>query len=110
MSCPSPSRVPDEAPAEQLADPGAPAAADARPRGAVRGIWFVFYIGDYGWLTLAPTLFTDKGYSLADSTTYLIASGIGFLVGAYATTHFTDRIERKYSAAVIAWCGALRCS
>src|SRR5207302_9314721 len=30
------------------------------------GIWFVYYIGNYGWLTLAPTLFTDKGYSLAD--------------------------------------------
>ena len=39
------------------------------------GIWFVYYVGNYGWLTLAPTLFTDKGYSLADSTTYLIVSG-----------------------------------
>ena len=38
-------------------------------------IWFVYYIGNYGWLTLAPTLFTDKGYSLADSTTYLLVSG-----------------------------------
>ena len=66
------------------------------------GIWFVYYIGNYGWLTLAPTLFTDKGYSLADSTTYLIVSGIGFLVGAYATTHFTDRLERKYTTAAIA--------
>jgi MFS transporter, putative metabolite:H+ symporter len=46
-------------------------------------IWFVYYIGNYGWLTLAPTLFTDKGYSLADSTTYLVVSGIGFLVGAF---------------------------
>ncbi len=68
-------------------------------------IWFVYYIGNYGWLTLAPTLFTDKGYSLADSTTYLLVSGIGFLAGAYATTHFSDRIERKYSIAVfaVAW-------
>jgi putative MFS transporter len=66
------------------------------------GIWFVYYIGNYGWLTLAPTLFTDKGFSLADSTTYLIVSGIGFLAGAYATTHFSDRIERKYTTASIA--------
>jgi putative MFS transporter len=63
-------------------------------------IWFVYYIGNYGWLTLAPTLFTDKGYSLADSTTYLVVSGIGFLVGAFATTRFSDRIERKYSIAL----------
>ena len=99
---PEPEPVPDEAPAERF-----PIKALLRPPMLGRValfvvIWFVFYIGDYGWLTLAPTLFTDKGYSLADSTTYLIASGIGFLVGAYATTHFTDRIERKYSAAVIA--------
>ena len=29
-------------------------------------------------------------------------SGIGFLVGAYATTHFSDRLERKYTTAAIA--------
>jgi putative MFS transporter len=69
------------------------------------GIWFVYYIGNYGWLTLAPTLFIDKGYSLADSTTYLIVSGIGFLVGALATTRFSDRLERKYTTATsaVAW-------
>jgi putative MFS transporter len=71
------------------------------------GIWFVYYIGNYGWLTLAPTLFTDKGYSLADSTTYLVVSGIGFLVGAYATTRFSDRFERKYSIALVALAWAI---
>ena len=73
------------------------------------GIWFIYYIGDYGWLTLAPTLFVDKGYSLADSTTYLIVSGFGFVVGSYATTHFSDRVERKYSLAAIAavWAASL---
>ena len=81
-----------------------------RPRGCCSSaIWFVYYIGNYGWLTLAPTLFTDKGYSLADSTTYLIVSGIGFLVGAYATTHFTDRLERKYSTTVFAVAWGIRC-
>jgi MFS transporter, putative metabolite:H+ symporter len=29
-------------------------------------------------------------------------SGIGFLLGAYATTHFSDRFERKYSLALFA--------
>ena len=102
---PAPEPVPDEAPAE-----GFPLKALLRPPMARRlvlfiGIWFVYYVGNYGWLTLAPTLFTDKGYSLADSTTYLIISGIGFLAGAYATTHFSDRFERKYSAAAfaVAW-------
>ena len=34
-----------------------------------------------------------------------VVSGIGFLVGAFATTRFSDRFERKYSAALfaVAW-------
>jgi putative MFS transporter len=106
---PPPEGVADEAPAERF-----PLRALLRPPMVGRlalsvGIWFIYYIGNYGWLTLAPTLFVDKGYSLADSTTYLIVSGIGFLAGAYATTHFSDRIERKYSAACFAalWAVAL---
>ncbi len=99
---PPPEAVPREAPAERF-----PIAALVRPPMAGRlvlfvGIWFIYYVGNYGWLTLAPTLFVDKGYSLADSTTYLIVSGIGFLAGAYATTHFSDRFERKFSAATFA--------
>jgi putative MFS transporter len=99
---PEPERVPEEAPIEKV-----PIRTLLRPPhvgrvGLFVGIWFIYYIGNYGWLTLAPTLFTDKGYSLADSTTYLLVSGIGFLVGAYATTHFSDRMERKYSIAVFA--------
>jgi putative MFS transporter len=72
-------------------------------------IWFVFYIGDYGWLTLSPTLFVEKGYSLADSTTYLIVSGLGFLVGAYTTTRLSDRFERKLatSSFAVIWSVAL---
>jgi putative MFS transporter len=99
---PQPEPVPDEAKAERF-----PVAALLRPPmlgrvGLFVAIWFVYYIGNYGWLTLAPTLFTDKGYSLADSTTYLLVSGIGFLAGAYATTRFSDRLERKYTCAGVA--------
>jgi MFS transporter, putative metabolite:H+ symporter len=99
---PKPEPIPDEAPAERF-----PIAALLRPPmvgrlGLFVGIWFVYYVGNYGWLTLAPTLFVDKGYSLADSTSYLIVSGIGYLVGAFATTRFSDRFERKYTAAAFA--------
>ncbi|MFZ1995991.1 MAG: MFS transporter [Solirubrobacteraceae bacterium] len=102
---PAPEQVAEEPAAEAF-----PVKALLRPPMARRlflfiGIWFVYYVGNYGWLTLAPTLLTDKGYSLADSTTYLIVSGIGFLAGAFATTRFSDRFERKYSAALfaVAW-------
>jgi putative MFS transporter len=106
---PEPEPVPDEPPAERF-----PIRALLRPPMAGRlalfiGVWFLYYIGNYGWLTLAPTLFVDKGYSLANSTTYLLVSGIGFLVGAFATTRFSDRFERKYSASLfaLAWAGSL---
>ncbi|MBV9413424.1 MAG: MFS transporter [Solirubrobacterales bacterium] len=99
---PEPEPVAEEAPAERF-----PIKVLLRRPMAGRvllfvSIWFVYYIGNYGWLTLAPTLFTDKGYSLADSTSYLVVSGIGFLIGAYATTHLSDRFERKYSIAMCA--------
>ena len=104
---PPPEPVPDEAPAETF-----PLRALLRQPMAGRlvlfiAIWFVYYIGNYGWLTLAPTLFVDKGYSLADSTTYLIVSGIGFLAGAFATTRFSDRFERKHTAALFATAWAI---
>jgi MFS transporter, putative metabolite:H+ symporter len=106
---PQPEHVPDEAAAE-----GLPIRALLRRPMAARvglfvAIWFVYYIGNYGWLTLAPTLFTDKGYSLANSITYLLVSGIGFLAGAFATTRFSDRIERKYAimACAVAWGASL---
>ena len=68
-------------------------------------IWFIYYVGNYGWLDLAPTLLVSYGYDLKHSITFLLWSGIGFLVGAFATTLFSDRIERKFSlvAIAIAW-------
>ena len=103
--------MPDEAPAERV-----PIAALLRRPMAGRvalfvGIWFVYYIGNYGWLTLAPTLFTDKGYSLADSTTYLVVSGIGFL--RRRLRHHP--LQRPLRAQVLdwrcsRWCGRSRCS
>ncbi|MHB8660015.1 MAG: MFS transporter [Solirubrobacteraceae bacterium] len=99
---PHPESVPDEARAVRVPFRALLAPTMIRRVGLFVAIWFVYYIGNYGWLTLAPTLFTDKGYSLADSTTYLIVSGIGFLIGAYATTRFSDRMERKFAAAAVA--------
>ena len=43
-----------------------------------------------------------QGYSLAESISFLIVTGIGFFGGALATTFFSDRIERKFSTLTIA--------
>jgi putative MFS transporter len=106
---PRPQSVPDEAKAERFPFRALLAPTMIRRVALFVAIWFVYYVGNYGWLTLAPTLFVDKGYSLADSTTYLIVSGLGFLLGAYATTHFSDRLERKFAAAAVTvvWAVAL---
>jgi putative MFS transporter len=65
-------------------------------------IRFVYYVGNHGWLTLAPSLLVGRGYSLAESISFLIVTGIGFFGGAIATTFFSDRIERKFSTLTIA--------
>lgn len=65
-------------------------------------IWFVYYVGNYGWLTLAPTLLVDEGYSLARSTSFVAITGIGYVAGAFATTLLSDRIERKFSTFAVA--------
>jgi MFS transporter, putative metabolite:H+ symporter len=99
---PEPEPVPDEPPAERF-----PTAALLRAPYLGRvalfiAIWFVYYIGNYGWLTLAPTLLEDKGYSLSKSIGFLVVTGIGFLAGAITTTRFSDRLERKFSTSAIA--------
>jgi putative MFS transporter len=106
---PAPERQPQDPDAERV-----PIKALIRPPlrsrlALLATTWFSFYIGAYGWLLLAPALFVDKGYSLADSTSFLIVSGLGFVVGAYVSTRVSDRFERKLVSANIAlvWSGAL---
>lgn len=59
-------------------------------------IWFVYYVANYAWLTLAPSLFVSRGYSLTSTIGYLVISGIGFFVGAVGSALFGDRFERKW--------------
>ena len=68
-------------------------------------VWFIYYIGNYGWLTLAPTLLTDQGFSLATSIGFLSVTGIGFVVGAFSAFGIGERIERKTMivVALVVW-------
>lgn len=65
-------------------------------------IWFVYYIGNYGWLTLAPELFEKGGIALKQSISNMMITGIGFIAGAVGAVYLSDRFERKFSVAVIA--------
>ena len=70
-------------------------------------IWFFYYLGNYAWITLAPTLLVDAGYSLTSSITFLVVTGIGFVVGSAAAIWLADRMERKLSTALIGLAWAL---
>lgn len=62
-------------------------------------VWFIYYIGNYGWLTLAPTLLTNNGFSLSDSLSFLCVTGLGLVVGALFAVWVADRFERKFMIA-----------
>lgn len=68
-------------------------------------IWIFIYLSDYAWLGLAPTLLVDKGYSMTSSIVFLLATGIGYPVGALFSTWLGDHFERKYSIliGVVVW-------
>ena len=65
-------------------------------------VWFIYYVGNYAWLTLAPDLLTQTGFTLQKSIAFLTVSGTGFVVGAVAAALISDRMERKLATAIIA--------
>jgi putative MFS transporter len=77
--------------------------------GLLMGLWFVYYIANYGWLTLAPTLIAAEGYSLSESLGFFVISGLGYLAGAVLASRVGDRYERKLLlvAAVVVFAVAL---
>jgi MFS transporter, putative metabolite:H+ symporter len=99
---PDPSPVPKEEASESF-----PTVALLKPPYLWRvilliAIWFAYYVGNYGWLTLAPSLLVGQGYKLQEGIGFLIVTGVGFLAGAATTTLFSDRIERKFSTIAVA--------
>jgi MFS transporter, putative metabolite:H+ symporter len=58
-------------------------------------MWFLWYIGNYGFLGDAATLFSAHGLGIGSSLWYLAIGGIGYLVGAGIMILTADRIERK---------------
>ena len=62
--------------------------------------WLIYYVGNYGWLTLAPTMLTNEGFSLTSSLSFLCVTGIGLIVGALGSVRYSERFERKFTIAV----------
>jgi MFS transporter, putative metabolite:H+ symporter len=93
-AAPQPETAP--APASRGWSVGALDSAEWQRAALLTAIWFFYYLGNYGWLTLAPTLLVDRGYTIEQSLTYLISSGFGYVVGAWISTRVTERLERKF--------------
>lgn len=60
-------------------------------------MWFAYYVANYGWITLAPTLLTQHGFSLKGSLGFLCVTGLGYVIGAALSTKISDRYSRKQS-------------
>jgi putative MFS transporter len=106
------SALPPPAPNEAHSKASAPPGLDSFLKPPLLGrllllasIWFVYYVGNYGWLTLAPELFAKDGFSLTQSIASLSVTGLGFVAGALAAVFTSDRIDRRRSAALLtlAW-------
>jgi len=68
--------------------------------GLFLAVWFFYYIGNYGWLTLSTTLLTKHGFTLTKSLAFVSVTGVGLFIGAAASVWLGDRFERKFSVAV----------
>lgn len=58
--------------------------------------WFAYYIGNFGWLTLAPTILTENGFPVATSLGFLTIANAGLVVGAGISYFVSDLVERKW--------------
>ncbi len=59
-------------------------------------LWFLWYIGNYGFLGDAATLFSAHGLGIGSSLLYLAVGGIGYVAGAGIMVFTADKIERKH--------------
>lgn len=58
-------------------------------------MWFMWYIGNYGFLGDAATLFSSHGQAIGNSILFLGIGAIGYPVGALVMAFLADRVERK---------------
>jgi MFS transporter, putative metabolite:H+ symporter len=59
-------------------------------------MWFLWYIGNYGFLGDAATLLSANGLGIGSSILYLAVGAIGYPAGAAIMIVTADKVERKY--------------
>ena len=64
--------------------------------------WFFNYWAYYSWASYGPTLVSDL--HIPQGFTFVALGGIGYIVGGILAYLYAERIERKYSMAIIEAC------
>jgi len=62
---------------------------------ALISMWFLWYIGNYGFLGDAATMLSANGLGIGSSILYLAVGSIGYPVGAGLMLLTADKIERR---------------
>jgi putative MFS transporter len=72
---------------------------------AMATMWFLWYVGNYGFLGDAATLFAAHGLGIGSSILYLAVGAIGYPAGAGIMVVTADKVERKYLifGATVVW-------
>ncbi|MGH3645547.1 MAG: MFS transporter, partial [Mycobacterium sp.] len=72
-------------------------------------MWFLWYIGNYGFLGDAAQLITDKGDALGGSILFLAIGAIGYPVGAGVMFLLVERLERRILIffSTVVWLGGM---
>jgi len=58
-------------------------------------VWFFYYIGDYGLVSVVPSLFVLHGMTISKSILYFFLTSIGDPIGSFTGMALSDKIERK---------------
>jgi MFS family permease len=66
-----------------------------RRLGILTSMWFLWYIGNYGFLGDAPDLISAHGAGIGSSIGYLAIGAIGYPIGTLMVLGIVDRFERK---------------
>lgn len=68
-------------------------------------MWFLWYIGNYGFLGDAADLITAQGAEMGSSIAYLAVGAIGYPIGTLLVLEIVDKVERKrlIFATTIVW-------
>ncbi|WMT55894.1 MULTISPECIES: MFS transporter [Acidiplasma] len=61
----------------------------------ILAVWFFYYIGDYGLVSVVPTLFVQHGIVISTTILYFFLTSIGDPIGSLTGMALSDRIERK---------------